>query len=107
MLLHRLYHSHRTGEIADPAFTRMVFPPRWHYDFLRALDYFQSIQHLVDERMREGIELLQHKQTVDGRWLNYQSWQGKVFFKLEAAGTTGRWNTLRALRVLKWWTGSR
>jgi hypothetical protein len=56
--------------------------------------------------MREGVELLQHKQAVDGRWLNYQSWQGKVFFRLEDAGIPGRWNTLRALRVLKWWTGS-
>ncbi|MCU0485663.1 MAG: hypothetical protein MUC85_06080 [Anaerolineales bacterium] len=103
LLLHRLYHSHRTGEIADQAFTRMVFPPRWHYDFLRALDYFQAIQHPIDERMREGIDLLQRKQTAGGCWLSYQGWPGKVFFKLEPTGIPGRWNTLRALRVLKWW----
>lgn len=105
LLLHRLYHSHHTGEIADPAFTRMVFPPRWHYDFLRALDYFQSIRHVPDARMQEGIILLQHKQTEDGRWLAYKPWSGKVFFNLETTGKPSRWNTLRALRVLRWWSG--
>jgi hypothetical protein len=41
LLVHRLFRSHRTGEIIKPVFTRFAFPPRWHYDILRALDYFQ------------------------------------------------------------------
>jgi hypothetical protein len=36
LLVHRLFRSHRTGEIIKPAFTRFAFPPRWHYDILRA-----------------------------------------------------------------------
>jgi hypothetical protein len=28
---------------------------------------------------------------------------GKTYFELERVGAPSRWNTLRALRVLKWW----
>src|SRR5262249_1149292 len=40
LLVHRLFRSPRTGEIIKPVFLRFSFPPRWHYDVLRALDYF-------------------------------------------------------------------
>jgi hypothetical protein len=36
-LVHRLFRSHRTGEIIKPVFIRFAFPPRWHYDIVRAL----------------------------------------------------------------------
>ena len=29
--------------------------------------------------------------------------EGKTYFQLERLGMPSRWNTLRALRVLKWW----
>ena len=101
--LHRLYRSHRTGKIADPAFTRIFFPPRWRYDFLRALDYFRWIDAPRDERMAEAIELLKSKRLPDGRWRQGANWARRVFFEMEKVGGPGRWNTLRALRVLKWW----
>ena len=101
LLLHRLYFSHRTGQVVDPTMTRMNFPPRWHYDFIRVLDHFQFAGAPYDERMADGIELLKKKQTPDGRWLAYSPWAGKTFFPLERAGQPSRWNTLRALRVLK------
>jgi hypothetical protein len=82
--------------------TRMHFPPRWHYDFLRGLDYFQAVQAPVDERAEEAIQLLKNKQGPDGRWVVNTRWPGLVFFHLEQAGQPSRWNTLRALRVLKW-----
>lgn len=107
---HRLYKSHRTGEIFDPKMTQMPFPPRWHYDFLRALDYFQSVNAPRDERMLDAIELLQHKQGKDGRslvprdkWVVNAPYPGLVYFHMEKPGQPSRWNTLRALRVLKWW----
>src|SRR5437660_1589627 len=43
LLAHRLFRSHRTGAVIKPEFTRFSYPPRWHYDILRALDYFQSV----------------------------------------------------------------
>jgi hypothetical protein len=103
LLQHRLYKSHRTGKVADPALTRMHFPPRWRYDFIRVLDYFQSVKAPLDERMQDAVSLLREKQGEDGRWVMNKPWAGRVFFELEAAGQPSRWNTLRALRVIKWW----
>jgi hypothetical protein len=41
-----------------------------------------------------------------GRWLIDRIHPGRVYFDLEGGvGTPSRWNTLRALRVLKWWDG--
>jgi hypothetical protein len=33
------------------------------------------------------------------------AWKGKTYFEMERLGEPSRWNTLRALRVLKWWNG--
>ncbi len=103
LLIHRLYHSHRTGEVADPAMARIHFPPRWHYDYLRALDYFQWIDAARDERMADGITRLRGQRRPDGRWRLAQNWSGRTFFEMEKVGRPSRWNTLRALRVLNWW----
>jgi hypothetical protein len=103
LLIHYLYKSHRTGKVVNSAMTRMYFPSRWHYDFLRALDYFQSVQAGYDERMKDAIELLKAKQQPNGRWVAPRPWPARVFFEMEKAGEDSRWNTLRALRVLKWW----
>lgn len=103
LLLHRLYRSHRTGEVADPAMARIAFPPRWHHDFLRGLDYFQWVAAPRDERMADAIALLRSKQGPDGRWKLGANWPGRVFFQMEKVGQPSRWNTLRGLRVLRWW----
>lgn len=105
LLVHRLYHSHRTGEVADPAMARITFPPRWHYDFLRALDYFRWVHAPRDERMADAIALLRSKRMPDGRWKLRQNWAGRVFFQMETVGQPSRWNTLRGLRVLRWGDG--
>lgn len=38
LLDRRLLRRSSTGEIIDPAWTKLAFPPLWHYDVLRALD---------------------------------------------------------------------
>jgi hypothetical protein len=103
LLVHRLFRSHRTGEIIKPVFTRFAFPPRWHYDILRALDYFQSVNAPRDGRLAEAIDIVRKGQCEDGRWLLQNAYRGKTYFELERLGAPSRWNTLRALRVLKWW----
>ena len=105
LLVHRLYKSHRTGDIADAAFTRLSFPPRWHYDVLRALDFFQSIDAPWDDRFRDALELLTRKQLDDGTWPLQQRYSGKQWFAMEHVGHSSRWNTLRALRVQRWADG--
>jgi len=103
LLVHRLFRSHRTGEIIKPVFTRFSFPPRWHYDILRALDYFQAVNAPCDRRLAEAIDIVRNSQRDDGRWSLQHSYKGKTYFELERLGAPSRWNTLRALRVLKWW----
>jgi hypothetical protein len=105
LLVHRLFRSHRTGDIIKPIFLRFSFPPRWHYDILRALDYFQAVDAPRDERLAEAIDIVRNKQNKDGCWPLENSYRGKTYFELEGLGAPSRWNTLRAMRVLKWWDG--
>src|SRR5207249_2081 len=77
LLVHRLFRSDRTGEIIKPVFTRFSFPPRWHYDILRALDYFQAVHAPCDQRLAEAIEIVQSTQRRDGRWPLQNRWKGK------------------------------
>jgi hypothetical protein len=80
------------------------FPPRWHYDVLRALDYCRVAGATRDARLDEAVELVRDQQQPDGRWLLENTHPGAVHFVLEDGdGLTSRWNTLRALRVLRWW----
>ncbi len=103
--LHRLYRSHRTGEIFDQKMTRLTFPPRWRFDLMRVLDYFQDCNASHDDRATEGIDLLCSKQRKDGTWPLNSGMSGRFFFHMEKPGQPSRMNTLRALRVLRWWDG--
>jgi len=105
LLLHRLFRSHRTGEVIKPIFLRFAFPPRWHYDVLRGLDYFHEVNAPRDPRMEDAIEIVRKNRQSDGRWPLQYSHKGRTYFTMEQIGAPSRWNTLRALRVLKWWEG--
>ncbi len=106
LLAHRLFRSHRTGEVIKPILLRFSFPPRWHYDVLRALDHFRAVGAPRDPRLAEAIGLVRAKRRPDGRWNLENRYRGKTWFELERLGAPSRWNTLRALRVLKWWGGT-
>jgi hypothetical protein len=103
--VHHLFRSHGTGAIIKREFLRFAFPPRWHYDILRALDHFQGVDAARDRRLAESIEIVSSRQREDGRWPLEHVYKGKTHFELERRGEASRWNTLRALRVLKWWDG--
>ena len=103
-----LFHRKSTGEVVRPAYLEFAFPCYWHYDVLRALDYFRSSGANPDPRMAEAVEVVQSKRQPDGHWLLDRIHPGQVYFDLEGGvGTPSRWNTLRALRVLDWWNGIR
>jgi hypothetical protein len=104
LLQHKLFKSHRTGEVVNPRMTRFPFPPRWFYDILRALDYFQMANAAHDDRFLDAIMLLQKKQNKDLTWNQYRGPSGRTYFDFEEAGKPGRMNTLRVYRVLNWWT---
>jgi hypothetical protein len=103
MLQHRLFKSHRTGAIVNPRFMKFALPFRWQYDVLRGLDYFAQAGAERDPRLEDAIALLGESRGADGLWTVGQQYTGKVFFHLERLGAPSRWNTLRALRVLRWW----
>ncbi len=103
MLQHRLYQSHRTGRAANPKFTLLSYPPRWHYDVLRGLVYFAQVQAPRDPRLQTAIDLLLSHRRAGGGWPVQQKYAGRVYFDMEKTGGLSRWNTLRALRVLRWW----
>jgi hypothetical protein len=107
LLERHLFRRLSTGEVADPDWLLFSFPAWWHYDVLRALDYFRSAGGVPDPRLAEAIDLLRGKQQADGTWLLENTHPGAVHFRMEDGdGRPSRWNTLRALRVLKWYEGS-
>src|SRR5688500_18333439 len=73
----------RTGEIINPVFLRLSFPPRWHYDILRALDYFQAVNAPRDERLAEAIQIVRSCQGKGGRWPLQKTYKGKTYFTME------------------------
>lgn len=103
LLVHRLFRSHTGGNVIKPIFLRFAFPPRWHYDVLRGLDHFQAVGAPRDDRLTDAIEIVRAARNPDGRWPLQHSFRGKTWFELERVGAPSRWNTLRAMRVLKWW----
>jgi hypothetical protein len=103
LLEHRMYRSHRTGDVVDDRMTRLSFPPRWRHDILRGLDYFRAAAAPADERLTDAVDAVVGKRRRDGRWPLQQRYPGRTWFEMEQVGQPSRWNTLRALRVLDWW----
>jgi hypothetical protein len=104
LLERRLFQRLSTGEVGDPDWLQFSFPPWWHYDLLRALDYFRAVGEEPDPRVAEAIAILRSKRQPDGTWLLENTHPGAVHFLMEDGdGRPSRWNTLRALRVLNWY----
>jgi hypothetical protein len=104
LLERKLFRRKSTGGVIDPAFLQFSFPTRWHYDVLRALEHFRAAGDRPDPRTDEAMALVRSKQQRDGTWLLENTHQGAVHFHLEDGdGRPSRWNTLRALRVLRWY----
>ena len=103
LLERSLFRSRTTGQVPVEAWLEFSFPTRWHYDVLRALEYFR-LADVRDPRLGEAIELVRRKRQDDGTWLLENTHPGAVHVVLEdGEGRPSRWNTLRASRVLGWW----
>jgi hypothetical protein len=103
LLERRMFRRLSDGEVIDPSWTRFSFPTWWHYDVLRGLEYLRSSGVEADERTDEAIGLVIDNRSSDGRWARQNIHHGDVHFEIDGAqGEPSRWNTLRALRVLKW-----
>lgn len=111
LLERKLFRSLSTGKVIDRDrksecdWRELSFPTRWHYDVLWGLDYLRRAGTRADERAAEALDLVARKQQQDGRWQLDQFHAGRVHFDMEdGKGTTSRWITLRALRVLDWFS---
>ena len=72
---------------------------------LRGLEYLRSASVTPDERVAEAIDLIASKRDDDGRWALETRHPGAMPVELdEGEGRPSRWNTLRALRVLDWYS---
>ncbi len=114
LLERRLFRALTTGQIivdrkgppapgGKPAWTEISFPTRWHYDILWGLDYLRRAGVAPDERIAEAVDRVRRKRDEHGRWPLENPHAGRAHFEMEGAvGEPSRWNTLRALRVLRW-----
>lgn len=104
LLKRMLFRRLSTGEVANPGFLKFTYPPRYYYDVLRALDYFRDAGQTPDARVAGAVRIVEVKRQSDGRWLLDEVHNEALAFPLgEIAGEPSHWNTLRALRVLRWY----
>ena len=112
LLERRLLRRLSTGEVikrdrkgGTTVWTRFAFPTWWHYDVLRGLEYLRRAGVVPDQRVAEAIDLVASKRDGDGRWLLEVRYPGTMPVEMdEGEGRPSRWNTLRALRVLNWYS---
>ena len=104
LLERRLLRRLSTGGIIDPLWTRLTFPPLWHYDVLRALDYLRAAGAQPEGRVEEAIAVVLERRQGDGYWLLDVRHRDTLHVELAGAvGEPNRWVTLRARRVLDWY----
>jgi hypothetical protein len=108
LLERNLFRRLGTGAPADEKFLSFLYPCRWRYDALRALDYFRSAAALTgaapDPRLGEAVDHVRDRRLGDGTWPLDWNLPGRIWFELDdGAGKPSRWVTLRAMRVLSWW----
>ena len=104
LLERRLFRSVRTGQVIDKRWLRFSFPMFWHYDVLRGLDYFREAGRRPDSRMQEAMEVVMQRRHQNGRWPLNLLHPEQIPLEMETGvARASRWNTLRALRVLRWY----
>jgi hypothetical protein len=107
LLERRMFRSLRTGKVIDKRWLRFTFPMFWHYDVLRGLDYLRNAGIKPDSRVRDAIKIVTERRHQNGRWpLNLLHLEHIPLEMETDVGGASRWNTLRALRVLRWYNNS-
>jgi hypothetical protein len=103
ILQHRLYRSDRTGKVIDQRFLLLSYPPRWYYDILRALDYFQAAGVGYDPRMGDALDVLRTKRRKDGTWPLQGKHPGETHFEVTAhPAKAGRFSNYACGNPLRW-----
>jgi hypothetical protein len=107
LLERRLFRSLRTGEVVNKRWCHFSFPTFWHYDVLRGLDYLRNAAVKPDRRASDAIKIVIERRHQNGRWPLNLLHPEHIPLQMESeVGRASRWNTLRALRVLRWYNDS-
>ncbi|HMG88251.1 MAG TPA: hypothetical protein VK574_21155 [Terracidiphilus sp.] len=107
LLSRRMFRSLSTGDIIDKRWLRFTYPTHWHYDVLRGLDYLRNAGVKPDDRIHEAMQMVIARRHQNGRWPLNLLHPEYIPLQMETAvAGASRWNTLRALRVLRWYTNS-
>jgi hypothetical protein len=105
MLERRLFRRKSTGAVIDPDWLDFSFPTWWHYDVLRGLDYLRHSGAKPDDRIADAIDVVELNRHPDGRWPLQNVHEGETHIQMEdGEGEPSRWNTIRAMRVLDWYS---
>jgi hypothetical protein len=103
LLERRLLRRLSDGEIGDRKWLYFAFPTGWHYNALRALDHLRDAGVEPDDRLNEAFDLVESKRDAEGRWPLDLALHDELRVDFgERVGEPSRWNTLHALRVLRW-----
>jgi len=108
LLERHMFRSFRTGEVINKRWLHFSFPTFWYYDVLRGLDYLRNAGIKPDDRVREAIEIVTERRHQNGRWPLNLLHPEHIPLQMERdVGRASRWNTLRALRVLRWYSNAK
>ncbi|MDN5724700.1 MAG: squalene cyclase [Propionibacteriales bacterium] len=112
LLERRLMNRATSGELVGDFVTHFVYPHRYRYSALIALDHFRAAalhdQVRPDPRLAEAIGVVRSARQPDGTWRQGRRLPGRVWFDVDAGeGEPSRWLTLLGLRVLQWWDSTR
>jgi hypothetical protein len=108
LLERRVMYRASTGELVGDFVTRFVYPNRYRYSALAALDHFRESALFEgaapDPRLAEAIEAVRACRQPDGTWLQTTPLTGRTWFEVDAPeGEPSKWLTLIGARVLDWW----
>jgi hypothetical protein len=108
LLERHLFRSLRIGEVVNKRWFGFSFPTFWQYDVLRGLDYLRNAGIKPDSRVSDAIETVIERRHQNGRWPLNLLHPEYIPLEMETdVARASRWNTLRALRLLRWYNNSR
>jgi hypothetical protein len=104
-LSHRLFRRGGTGQPIHSSWTKLHYPPYWHYDIGQALHLLSRTGHLRDPRAADALDLLEHRRRADGRWHASAAWRNapgssRAPEAVEWGEEADRMLTLNAMRAL-------
>ena len=68
ILRHQVYKSHRTGEVGNPKWLELRYPPYWRYDVVQGMLMLSRAAALPDPRASDAAAWLRSQQGANGQW---------------------------------------